>query len=171
MKKSIRGFDFFKLGLYAFLGMMLDVIYAFFLEPLIYGKAMIAWTGGQYIIHWIITSITWGFVAYFIIKVSKKRYGFNILETRGQTKPWQWMLIIISIILSIYISYRNWDGFKLFKEFKSLGMTKFVFQYIYYLFETILITLILVYGQKSFELWLNRENFPYGGIILALTWG
>lgn len=34
-----------------------------------------------------------------------------------------------------------------------------------------LVTLILVFGQKAFEQWFNKVNIPYGGIILALTWG
>ena len=48
---------------------------------------------------------------------------------------------------------------------------KFIFQYIYYIFETVLVTLILVFAQKAFEKWFHKENIPYGGIILALTWG
>lgn len=47
----------------------------------------------------------------------------------------------------------------------------FIFQYIYYAFETLLFTLILVYGQKACESWFKKKNIPYGGIILALTWG
>ncbi|MCM1258280.1 MAG: hypothetical protein NC307_10580 [Roseburia sp.] len=48
---------------------------------------------------------------------------------------------------------------------------KIVFQYIYYIFETVLVTLILVFGQNAFEKWFRRRNIPYGGIIVAITWG
>ena len=47
----------------------------------------------------------------------------------------------------------------------------FVFQYVYYLFETMLFLLIIVFGQKALERWFKRENVPYGGIVVALTWG
>lgn len=25
--------------------------------------------------------------------------------------------------------------------------------------------------EKAFEIWFNKENIPYGGIMLATTWG
>lgn len=31
--------------------------------------------------------------------------------------------------------------------------------------------LIIVYGQKAFEVWFKKANIPYGGIVVALTWG
>ena len=30
---------------------------------------------------------------------------------------------------------------------------------------------MIVFGQKACEICLKKENIPYGGIILALTWG
>lgn len=48
---------------------------------------------------------------------------------------------------------------------------KFIFQYIYYFFETFLFSLIIIFGQRACEIWFKRENIPYGGIVLALTWG
>ncbi|NEZ46210.1 hypothetical protein FDF74_03165 [Clostridium niameyense] len=57
-------------------------------------------------------------------------------------------------------------------EFSSNGMLKFVVQYIYYGFEGMLITLIIVFGQKAFDMWFkNNRNIPFGGILLAVTWG
>lgn len=41
----------------------------------------------------------------------------------------------------------------------------------YYFFETVLFTLIIVFTQKAFEVWFKTANFPYGGIAVALTWG
>jgi hypothetical protein len=31
--------------------------------------------------------------------------------------------------------------------------------------------LILVFGQKACEVWFRKENIPYGGIVVAVTWG
>ena len=31
--------------------------------------------------------------------------------------------------------------------------------------------MILVFSQKAFEEWFKNPNIPYGGIIVALTWG
>lgn len=81
------------------------------------------------------------------------------------------MIIIGCIAASLIVSYINWNGFKAVKEYNNLGLLKFVFQYVYYLFETMLVSLILIFSQKGFEEWFHKTNIPYGGIILALTWG
>jgi hypothetical protein len=171
MRKRVKGINYLCLGLCAFAGLGIEAIYAFLLEPIIYGRQMADWNVDQSIIHWIITCITWGIVTYNILKFSKSRYGFDIFENNGKMKMWQWICVILCIIFSLCVSYWNWDGFKVVKEFQHSGLLKFIFQYIYYVFETALFTLILVYGQKAFEMWFKKENIPYGGIILAITWG
>lgn len=169
--KDVKGINYLCLALCAFVGLGTEAIYAYLLEPIIYSRQMADWNVGQYIIHWIITCITWGIITYIILKVSKRRYGFDIFITEGKMKMWQWLCVILCIVFSLCISYWNWNGFKVVKEFQYKGLLKFIFQYIYYAFETVLFTLILVYGQKAFELWFKKKNIPYGGIILALTWG
>ncbi len=44
--------------------------------------------------------------------------------------------------------------------------------YLYYIFEVVLVVLIIIYGQKAIETLLKKESLiPFGGIILAMTWG
>lgn len=86
-------------------------------------------------------------------------------------EPWQWIVTGIIFIILLIVSYADWQGFKILKEFESKGGLQFLFQYIYYAFETGLFTLVIVFGQKACEKWFHRENFPYGGIFVALTWG
>jgi len=31
--------------------------------------------------------------------------------------------------------------------------------------------LIIVFGQKAFEIWTKKRNVPWGGIICGFTWG
>lgn len=170
-KHNVKGINYMCLALFAFAGLGIEVIYVFLLESIIYGNQVADWNVLQNIIHWIITCITWGIITYAILEVSKRKYRFDIFMTEGKIKPWQWLCIILCIIFSLCVSYLGWNGFKVVKEFQHNGLLKFVFQYIYYAFETTLFTLILVYGQKAFELWFKKKNIPYGGIILALTWG
>ncbi|MBP5636739.1 MAG: hypothetical protein J6X25_04390, partial [Bacteroidales bacterium] len=56
-------------------------------------------------------------------------------------------------------------------EFKSRGPILFPFQYVYYLFEVMLVLLIIIFGQMAFEKWFNNNKIPFGGILVALTWG
>ena len=98
-------------------------------------------------------------------------HDFDIFKKGKKMKRWQWLLVILIIIFSLIISYIDWNGSKVLKEFNANGPVKFVFQYIYYCFEVVLVTLILIFGQLAFEKWFKRKNIPYGGIVVALTWG
>ncbi len=57
---------------------------------------------------------------------------------------------------------------KVLKELHYNGWLKFIFQYIYYVFETGLVLLIIVFGQKAFEKWFHNDSrvlIPYVCII------
>lgn len=171
VSKDASGLSYICLALYAFAGLSVEGLYVYLLEPLIYGAYVNSWAVSEVVIHWIATCITWGLVGYGLIKVSKMKYGFDLFETKGKMKAWQWICTLICILFLSYVSYNDWGGFKPFKEYQGLGMLKFIFQYIYYIFETMLFTLILIFGQKACEVWFKKENVPYGGIVVAVTWG
>ena len=170
MKKA-TGLDFLVLALLAFGGIGLEVILALGIEPILYGAQLGEWSTLQNILHWTITSALWGGVAYLLVRNAKKKYDFDIFKKGEKLKLWKWLLIAAFIVLSLMISYKDWNGSKVIKEFVFNGWLKFIFQYIYYIFETVLVTLILVFAQKAFEKWFHKENIPYGGIAIALTWG
>lgn len=168
-KKEVSGFDYFKLVLLSLLGLGLEVLLVI-IEPIIYGQPVdpYNWT---IISHWTITYFLWLGAVFFILKLANTRYGFNLNEGSAKPKLWQYGCILILIVLFLILSFINWGGFKLQKEFVNLGVLKFVMQYIYYAIETMLFTLIIVFGQKAFEKWFKNDNVPYGGIVCALTWG
>ena len=168
---TATGSDFLSLALYSFAGLGVEVFYAYLLEPILYGKSMQDWLPMQIISHWILTCITWGFIAFILIKKSREKHNFFIMEKGSRMKPWQWSLCLLFILLAFLVSYMSWNGFKLYQEFIKKGLLLFTFQHIYYAVETILFLLIIVFGQKACELWLHKSNFPYGGIICGLTWG
>ena len=170
-EKKVKGMDFIWLALTAFGGLGLEALYAFLLEPMLYGCEMKEWVTWQTILHWIITCITWGLGAWYTVKSAGKDYGFNLFEKSKPIKLWQWVATLGCAFICLSSTYLDWGGSKLLMEFQRLGALKFTFQYIYYLFEVILFMLIIVYGQKACEIWFKRVNIPYGGIVVALTWG
>lgn len=169
--KKVKGMDYIWLALTAFGGLGLEALYAFLLEPMIYGCGMQEWKTWQTILHWTITCITWGIIACYTIKSAKKDLGFYLFEKSEKIQLWQWGAVIACATVCLTTTYLDWEGSKLLIEFERLGALKFTFQYIYYLFEVILFMLIIVYGQKAFEVWFKKKNVPYGGIVVALTWG
>ena len=170
-QNKVKGSDFLWLGLYAFAGLGMEVVYAYFLEPALYGVSMESFTPGQTVCHWILTCITWGIFAYVLIRKAEGKYQFPILEKGSAMHIWQWFLCFLFIALAFVVDYADWGGFKVYLEFVRRGPLLFIFQYIYYLFETMLFLLIIVFGQKACEVWFKRTNIPYGGIICGFTWG
>lgn len=169
--KKVTGTDYLVLALLAFAGIGLEIVLAFGIEPMLYGASIGEWTDLQNIIHWVVTCILWGLVSWYLIHFAKKKYEFDIFQKGDKMAVWQWLLIALFVVGSLILSYFDWNGSKVIKEFYANGPVKFVFQYIYYIFETVLVTLILVFGQNAFEKWFHRKNIPYGGIIVAITWG
>ncbi|MGX8709540.1 hypothetical protein ACRQU7_14090 [Caproiciproducens sp. R1] len=168
--RETNGFRFFSLSLYALAGLGTEGLYAYLLEPAIYGRSMGQWDVTQNICHWIITSITWGLIGFFIVRYANQ-YDPDFFKSKGDIKAWQWFATAACLMIVLVSQFIDWNGFKFIHEFYTKGMIKFVFQYIYYFFETFLFMLIIVFGQKACEVWFRKETIPYGGIIVALTWG
>ena len=153
MTDKKRGWGLLSLGLDAFAGLGLEVVYAFLLEPLLYGASMEGWNTWQTIVHWIITCISWGLVAAWVLRTGEKKYGLKLFEGSLKTvKLWQWALVAAGAALKIYASVMDWGGFKVYLEWKSHGTLLFIFQYIYYVFETLLFTLILAVSYTHLTL-------------------
>lgn len=169
IKENIKGMDYLNLALLAFGGLGLELVLVI-IEPFIYGQPIDSknWT---IVSHWLFTYIFWGIAIFFIVKYAIKTYGFNLKENSINPKLWQWIAVVGLVLLSCIMSYMNWNGFKVQIEFSKLGILKFSMQYLYYFFETMLFTLIVIFGQKAFEKWFKNDKIPYGGIICALTWG
>ncbi len=177
MKNKIKSifnsecYQYFEYAMWAFGGLGLEVLYAFWLEPLIYGHSMKEFTTTESIIHWSITIITWLVVAFLTVRSAQKNLGFQLRETDAK---WTLPGIITSSILvglMLVINYIDVGGLKIIHEFHRLGGLKFTFQHLYYLAEVVLFTLIIVFGQNALEKLFRKKNVPYGGIIVGLTWG
>lgn len=170
-QKGEKGWDYLSLSLLAFAGLGLELLLGLFIEPMFFKAQMQEWSAAQNIIHWIATCILWGVMAYLLLRDAKKNLGFSIFQKTAKPGVAQWIGIAVCVIFSLLLSYLDWEGFKVLKEFAYNGWLKFIFQYIYYIFEAVLFLLIIVFGQQAFEKWFGHPGIPYGGMVAALTWG
>lgn len=168
MKKETKG-SFLSLALIAFLGLGMELVLVM-VEQGIYGNGMREYSMLQQIVHWLITSLIWGGFAWYL-HVASKKLKFDYMKQTEQPERKKFILVCIIALLSIVEMTISWGGFKPWIELTRLGAVKFVFQYIYYLFETSLYLLIVIFGQKYGEEVFHKSGIPYGGIVLALTWG
>ena len=165
---------------FLFLGLELLVL---FIESLFYGtmdfseisalKGISVW-----LIHWGLTCLVWGIGAWLLVVLAKKR-GFDVFENKFPVPAMNWVIVLILVALSVAGSYLAWDmQFKFLAElgsmknlFGDLGVVAFIAQYVYYLFESVLILAVIVFGQKFGEHAFRKSNIPWGGILCCLTWG
>lgn len=169
--EKMTGMSYLNLALYAFMGLGMEVVYAYVAEPFLYGVPMQEFSSGQLIAHWIITCVTWGLFAHVLVKKSGEKYQFPLLIKGEPMRYWQWGVCLLFVVLAFWVDYKSWGGFKVYLEFIRRGPLLFLFQYLYYIFETMLFLLIIVFGQKACETWFHKTGFPYGGIICGMTWG
>lgn len=158
-------------------GICLEFIWAFVLEPCIFHVSMEEYTAAQTIFHWVLTSISWICVAMIILQAAKMKLQFVLSgkergrELLSNTRILCILGLAVCVVYSLVSTYLAWDGSKLLQELRSLGVLQWIFQYMYYAFETFMFFLIIVFAQNAFEKWFGHKKFPYGGIIVALTWG
>ncbi len=176
--KTAGVWDYFSLGLTAFGGLGMEVVYAYFLEPFVYDAPMQEWTPVQTIIHWICICITWGIFGIWLLRECKEKYNVNLWASSRPMKVWQIAAVFLFIITAVAINALEWGGLKVICEYRNKGFLLFAFQYIYYAFETVLFMMIIIFGQMACECWLDDSfpiqlhgKIPYGGIVCGLTWG
>lgn len=166
-----KGFAFFTLSLFAFLGLGLEALLAFLIEPLLYNKTLNEFSTSEIILHWILTCILWFVTSVILIHIAKKKLGFDMLSQKEPVSRGRLLLCIGLLTISVVISIIDWNGLKVVKEYQYNGWLKFIFQYIYYIFETGIFVLLIVFAQEAGEIWFKKRNIPWGGILVSLTWG
>lgn len=162
--KANSSIDYIGYALYAFGGLGIELL-LMMIETNLYGQTIVTWSAMKHIIHWVITCFIWGCLGTVLVKQLP-------VNTKNSIKKKNMILAIIIISVSIIYTSLVWKGFKPIIELSDLGAAKFLIQYLYYAFESLLIMLIIAHGQKAFENWFSHiKIIPFGGIILAITWG
>ena len=168
-EKKITGFDYLWIALYACAVFAVELLLSSIENKM--GIDFTSATSKQMIVHWLITTVVWTLLGVLVLWIGRKTTEFNILEKIEPLGKKQYVLVLSCFIISITAKCFDWGGFKPYIEFMNLGALRFVFQYVYYIAEGFLISIVIVYGQKACEMWFHNERVPFGGIILGLVWG
>lgn len=179
--KEMKRNSFFRLGMLAFAGLGLEIV-LMTLEGMIYGgNSFREWGIVPTLAHWTMTCILWGGMAYYLYQTSKKE-GFDLLSFRARPTVKRIGAVLVLMIICLIISYLSWgNAFKPVAEFTSkteaygqYGWIAYLFQYSYYWVESMLVVLIIGFGQKSGEEHFHMKwaaRIPWGGIMCGVTWG
>ncbi|MCR5032944.1 MAG: hypothetical protein K6A92_08775 [Lachnospiraceae bacterium] len=178
--RFLQGLDYFCYSLEAFGVIGFELLLAYVIEPYLYGCEMSGFAPWQKIVHWVLTITLWVLGGMAVIKDCARKSEVDLirrwkesslLQGAREMSLTQWILLLIGTILCLISTWIDWSGSKLLTEFSRRGPLLFTFQYLYYFAEVFLVLLIIVFGQYAFEKWFKNDKIPFGGIVVALTWG
>ncbi|MDO5151501.1 MAG: hypothetical protein Q4D76_19285 [Oscillospiraceae bacterium] len=171
--KEIRWTKYFWLSLLSFGAFMLEYLSIFLIEAMLLDVDIQNYTAHQRSVHCIIMVFMWAVFIGVLLLFSKKHCHF---PTRGNQEDKislkNWIVTFVCFIGCKILTFIDWHTLKVIGEAQGKTIFQFCAQYLYYIFEVMLVTLIVIYGQKAVETFLKKESsIPFGGIILAMTWG
>lgn len=172
MENKKSTWDYLWFALYAFMGLGLELVLIGVIEPIFFeGVKSNNYSDLQKIIHWILTMICWGTMIIVLHKSAKKKLNFNVFSNNQPTKKGV-VITAILVIVCIILNALDWNTMKIIGEFQKKSIMVFIFQYLYYFVEVMLVYLIVAFGQKFFESLLKtNKNIPWGSVVLCFTWG
>ena len=173
MKIEGKWTSYLGLGLLSFAAVMLELFSIFVIERMLLHIDIANYTTGQRSLHSVITACLWAVVILSVLVYSRRRYHYpEDTEKSGRIPSKDWKDAWICLLLCKVMTFIDWHTLKIIGESRGQSLSRIVTQYIYYIFEVGLVLLIILYGQKAAEVLLERESsVPFGGILLALTWG
>ena len=178
--RFFQGLDFLSYGLEIFAFIGFELLLTYVIEFKVYGCSDFKnYTKLQSVLHWFLTCSVWIFGIWYVVREAAKKSGVDLYKNfkenslvKGakEMSVLQWGLLLTGTVLCLISTWIDWNGSKVVREFMSKGIL-FPVQYMYYLVEVAMVLLIIVFGQYAFEKWFKNDKIPYGGILVALTWG
>ena len=171
-KKAVKAPLFFLLGIVGLLAILGEYT-VIAVEESLFGKITKDFTITESVTHWIVICVLWGLTALMLFYISARVYGFDIEKKTKRPTMRGNVVALLLLSSSIGVKYLLLGGWQMAVDFKREGWFQFIFLYIYYLFEAALLVLSSALLQEGCERLLKKttDHIPWGGIVLALTWG
>ena len=173
MVREVSWTKYLWLSLLSFGAFLLEYISIFVIEVKFLHVDIQNYTMQQKSIHCIIMAFLWAFFIGIFLFFSRKHYHFPETESKREKISLEnWIVTLACFIVCKIMTFIDWHTLKIVGEAQGKTVFQFCAQYLYYIFEVLLVILIIIYGQKAIETLLKKESsIPFGGIILAMTWG
>ncbi|WP_125143566.1 hypothetical protein [Clostridium transplantifaecale] len=186
-KRNIKkGLACIGLGLLFILILCMDVA-VFYLEHVLYQDIMTTgMTVWQHCLHFIVICTVWGCGSMALCGLAKEKELLpdsknNVKRLSGSRI---FMLVLIAAAGILFMSL-DMPGMSLrlkplselhyfLKQYGRAGTAAFLLQHLYYLFESVIILFLVVFGQQAGELlfpFRRTRSVLWGGIFCAMTWG
>jgi hypothetical protein len=173
MVKEVKWTKYLWMSLLSFGAFMLEYLSIFVIEVIFLHVDIQNYTMQQRSIHCMIMVFMWAFFISVLLLFSIKYYHFPVKGNKRDIISLEnWIVTLACFIGCKIMTFIDWHTLKIIGEAHGKTVFQFCMQYLYYIFEVMLVFLIIIYGQKAIETLLKKESpIPFGGIILAMTWG
>lgn len=130
---------------------------------------------GWTLVHRIICIALWLLCVKGLADASRKNCDYLVFSKEPRPSKTQWTMISVSVTAFIVYCFID-NGDKHIAVISSIkditSAVESIMMYLLYAVEAILITLIIVFGQKGGDVAFKKALWiPYGGIFLGLCWG
>lgn len=160
------------IALFLFLSFMLELFSIFVIEMQLLHVDIGNYTANQRALHSVITMGLWIIVIGVVVPWTRRRYDLPKAATKEQLSKREWTITLLCLAGCKIMTFIDWHTLKMIGEANGKTLLQYLAQYGYYLLEVGLVLLIILYGQKAFETLFQKEShIPYGGLLLAFTWG
>lgn len=171
MMNNYKWLKYLGLSLLVFSSFLLEYFSLFVIEMFILQMDIWNYTATQRSVHHLIIVVIWLIYLYWIVSCSKKHDKLSITK-KVPISTKNWIIAFLCLTACKVMTFIDWQTLKVIGEIQEKNALQFIAQYMYYLVEIVIILLIIIYGQKAFETLLNKtSSIPFGGILLAMTWG
>ncbi len=132
------------------------------------------------IVHWVLTITVWVGGGIGLMAWARHRTDFRL---RGDAEPRmgivRWLAVTALVVATLVVQWMLQGGVlppfaehnALSERFGDAGTVAWLVQVAYYFAELAVIVLIIAFGQRAGEGWFRPKWVPWGGIVLAMTWG
>lgn len=169
--RNIKGTHYLCFGMILFVVFVLTDTITQLVLGCVFGGTFINWQYSVQILSKVIPAILWLILFLFANKIASNKLNLNLMKKDKNISFKKYLVIAIFLVTAIMLNYLNWGGFKLLIEYQNAGMLGFIAQHIYYFCEIIIVSILIIIFQKMCEAWFHKTAIPYGGIIVAITWG
>ncbi|MDJ0350782.1 hypothetical protein [Cryobacterium sp. PH29-G1] len=132
------------------------------------------------IVHWSLTIFVWAGGAIGLTAWARRRTDFKLrADSEAPIGAARWSTVATLVIVTLVAQWVLRGGVlppfaehtTLAERFGDAGTVAWLVQVAYYFAELVVIVLIIGFGQRAGDRWFQPEWIPWGGIMLAMTWG
>ncbi|WP_139142552.1 hypothetical protein [Humibacillus sp. DSM 29435] len=131
------------------------------------------------VVHWALTGAGWLVGSAIVLRAARRREGF-IADPPSPARRLERVVAVFALVV-LCVGLR-WVGQgspfppvaeygRMIEQYADLAWVALVVQWLYYAAEVVVMTLIIAFGQRAGELRFGCPALPWGGFLLALTWG